>query len=210
VPRLLLLFVLGAFIASAAYGQEAVRARPDFSDVEARFSRHAHEFENVTGGFFLFDRGGNERPSIDYALETARFGVMLNGPSGSGILRGNFEFLGEVFAGPIFYGPGNVAAGFTLLLRYNFIQPLAVVVPYVQLGAGLVYSDIEQGAASGNAVSLPVNFNLQFTGGLRFNLNARWSILAEAGYRHISNASIKSPNYGIDQLGGAFGFAVAF
>ena len=187
-----------------------MRTRADFGNLEARFARHRWDFENVGGAFFLFDRGGNPRPAIDYALVSTRLGVMLSDPGGPGVLRGNVEFLGEVFAGPIFYGPGNVAAGVTVFLRYNFIQPNARLVPYFQAGGGGVYSDIEHGATSGDAVSLSVNFNLQATGGVRFNVNPRWSILAEATYRHISNASLSTPNYGIDQLGGALGVAFSY
>ena len=204
------LVLTAVLAASVARGQESVRSRANFGVLEARFARHRWDLENVGGAFFLFDRGGNARPAIDYALLSTRLGVMLYDPCGPGILRGNVEFLGEVFAGPIFYGPGNVAGGVTLFLRYNFIQPKARVVPYFQAGGGGVYSDIEQGAASGDAVSLSVNFNLQATGGLRFNINPRWSILAEVTYRHISNASLSTPNYGIDQLGGALGVGRSF
>ena len=195
---------------AGARGQEAIASRVDSSDTEAPFARHTWATENLVGSFFLFDRGGNDRPTIDYALYTSRAGVMLYDPSGSGILRGNTEFLAEVFAGPIFHGPGNAVAGLTLFLRYNFIQPGARLVPYIQTGGGGVYSDIEHGAASGNAISLAVNFNLQATAGLRFNLNRRWSALAEATYRHISNAGLHDPNYGIDQLGVALGLGCTF
>lgn len=208
--RVASLVLASVIAASAVQGQEALRRRADFGDAEARFARHAWEFENVAGAFFLFDRGGNERPTVDYALFSARVGVMLNNPTGSGILRGNWEFLGELFAGPILNGPGHVAAGATLFLRYNFIQPGARIVPYIQGGAGGVFADIKHGAASGDAVSQDVNFNLQATGGLRFRVNERWSILAEATYRHISNASLSTPNYGIDQLGGAVGVGLGF
>jgi hypothetical protein len=34
--------------------------------------------------------------------------------------------------------------------------------------------------------------------------------LLEAGYRHISNASIKLPNRGIDSVGGTLGFGFFF
>lgn len=195
---------------SAVHGQEAVRSPVVHVDLTQRFARHNWEIETLGGAFFLFDRGGNERPSIDYALSSTRLSVMLYDPCGPGALRGNVELLGELFAGPIFYGPGNFATGVTLFVRYNFIQPDARVVPYFQAGGGGVYSDIEEGAASGNAVSLSVNFNLQATGGVRFNVNPRWSILAEATYRHISNASLSTPNYGIDQLGGALGVAFSY
>ena len=55
-----------------------------------------------------------------------------------------------------------------------------------------------------------MEFDLQGITGLRFMLNQRWSVLVEGGYRHISNATIKLPNYGIDSVGGNLGFGFSF
>ena len=173
------------------------------------FARGAMEFQSVTGLFYFFDRGDNNGPSIDLAVESIRVGRMLTSPHGSGFFAGNYEFLGEIFGGGIFQGPGTVEAGATLFIRYNFIQPHAHVVPYMQIGAGGIYTDISERESRG-LVSLPVEFNLQGTGGLRFLLNRRCSFLLEAGYRHISNASIKLPNRGVDSVGGAAGFGFSF
>ncbi len=178
--------------------------------LDSNFSKGSREFQNVAGAFFFFDRGGNNRPSVDLAVDSLRLGMMLSNPhGGSNLLAGNFEFLGEVFAGPIFEGPGNVTAGATLFIRYNFIQPRARFIPYLQIGAGGVYTDISE-KESGGLVSLPVEFNLQGVGGTRIMLNDRWSLVIEAGYRHLSNATIKLPNYGIDSVGGNLGFGFFF
>lgn len=178
-------------------------------EVDSNFAKGSKEFQNVAGAFFFFDRGGNNRPSIDLAVDSLRLGMMLSNPHGSSFLAGNFEVLGEAFAGPIFEGPGNVTAGATLFIRYNFVQPRARLIPYLQIGAGGVYTDISE-KASGGLVSLPVEFNLQGVGGTRLMLNDRWSIVVEAGYRHISNATIKLPNYGVDSVGGNLGFGFFF
>lgn len=175
---------------------------------ESNFSRGAKEFQNVTGAFFFFDQSDN-RPSVDFAVDSARFGLMLSDPHGSNFLAGNFEFLNELFVGPIFQGPGNVIAGSTIFIRYNFIQLRARVIPYLQIGAGLIYVDISE-RESGGLVSLPVEFNLQGTLGARLMLNERWSLVVETGYRHISNATIKLPNFGIDSIGGNLGFGFFF
>ena len=175
---------------------------------EGNFSRGAKEFQNVTGAFFFFDRSGN-RPSVDFAVESARYGLMLSNPHGSNFLAGNFEFLNELFVGPIFQGPGNVIAGSTVFIRYNFIQPRARIIPYLEIGGGLIYTDISE-RESGGLVSLPVEFNLQGTLGTRLMLNERWSLVIEAGYRHISNAEIKKPNFGVNSIGGNLGFGFFF
>lgn len=180
--------------------------RPETSDLFAQGSR---EFQNVTGVFYFFDRGDNDGPSIDLAVESLRLGVMLTNRRGSGFFAGNYELLGEVFGGGIFQGPGNVEAGATLIFRYNFIQPRARIVPYMQIGGGGIYTDISETKSRG-LVSLPVEFNLQGSGGLRFLVGGRSAILLEAGYRHISNATIKQPNRGVDSVGGTLGFGFFF
>ena len=178
-------------------------------EAPGNFSRGGKEFQNVTGAFFYFDTGRNNPPSIDFALDTLRLGIMLNDPAGPGLLAGNFELLGEVFAGPVVEGPGNVLAGGTLVFRYNFVQPSARLIPYLQVGAGGVYTDIGE-KESGGLISLPVEFNLQAGAGTRLMLNDRWSIVIEGAYRHISNAEIKKPNFGIDSVGGNLGFGFFF
>lgn len=195
--------------ASARAGVEQPVATVSQNDFDSNFSKGSKEFQNVTGAFFFFDRGGNDRPSIDLAVDSLRLGIMLGNPRGPSLLAGNFEVLGEAYAGPIFEGPGNVTAGATLFIRYNFIQPHARVIPYLQIGAGGVYTDISE-KKSGGLVSLPVEFNLQGVGGTRIMLNDRWSLVIEAGYRHISNATIKLPNYGVDSVGGNLGFGFFF
>lgn len=197
-------------LASAQAGDDLRSLSRADATPKDRFSGGSWEMENLVGAYFLFDRGGNERVTVDYALNNLRLGIMGYDPAGPGFLRGNVEFIGELFGGPIFNGPGSVAAGFTLLFRYNFVQPGARLVPYFQAGAGGVYTDIPEGPAASDAIGQAVEFNLQAIGGVRFLLNSRWSLNAEAAYRHISNAGMSDPNYGIDQLGGSLGVGFSF
>lgn len=178
-------------------------------ETESNFSRGAKEFQNVTGAFFFFDTTQNNRPAIDFAINSTRFGIMLNDPWQLGPLSGNAEVLGELFGGGIFDGPGDVMTGATLIFRYNFVQPQSRVIPYLQIGAGGVYTNIGERESRG-LISLPVEFNLQGIGGTRIMLGDRWSLVIEGGYRHISNAEIKKPNFGIDSVGGNLGFGFFF
>ncbi|MBA3833065.1 MAG: acyloxyacyl hydrolase [Chthoniobacterales bacterium] len=173
------------------------------------FVKGALEFQDVSGAYFFFDSAQNNRPAIDYAINSLRFGIMLYDPQGPSLLAGNFELMGEIFGGGIFDGPGNVLAGSTLIFRYNFIQPRARIIPYLQVGAGGVYTDIDE-AESRGLISLPVEFNLQAISGVRYMLNDRWSLVVEAAYRHVSNAEIKKPNFGLDNIGGNVGFGFSF
>lgn len=65
-------------------------------------------------------------------------------------------------------------------------------------------------SGSRGLVSLPVEFNLQGTLGFRFMVKRHWSVVAEGEYRHISNGTIKLPNFGIDAVGGNLGFGYFF
>ncbi len=208
LQQLLILLLLFGSAPARAGMDSALQARGT-AEADAAFARGTLELQNVTGAFFFFDTTRNHRPSVDFAINSLRLGTMLSSPAGPGLLRGNLEFLGEAFAGGIFTGPGHVLAGATMLLRYNLVQPGARLVPYGQVGAGLVYTDIPEGA-SGGLISLPVEFNLQASLGARWMLDRTWSLVGEVTYRHISNATIRLPNYGIDSLGGSLGFGRSF
>jgi hypothetical protein len=200
---------MALFLSAAGLMAGSEPMQSQIMSTDAAFEKGAHEFQNVTGVFFYFDTTRNNRPAVDFALNSTRVGWMTYNPCGPGILRGNFELLAELFAGGIFDGPGEIMAGATLLFRYNFVQPDAVIVPYAQIGGGGVYTNIGT-EESGGLISLPVEFNLQATIGSRFMINRRWSIVAEGTYRHISNATIKLPNFGIDAVGGSLGFGFSF
>lgn len=189
----------------------APQLSPQPTTPESEFAKGSYEFQNVTGAFRFFEwnEGTNNRPSVDYAIDSVRLGIMLNNPYDLGLLSGNFEFLGELFGGGIVQGPGDVLTGATLVFRYNFIQPNSRIVPYFQIGAGGVYTNITEKDSLG-LISLPVEFNLQSLVGVRYLLNDRWSLVVEGGYRHISNAGIRLPNIGIDSIGGNVGFGFSF
>jgi lipid A 3-O-deacylase len=183
---------------------------PELRDQQANpFAKGSKEFQDLTGGFRSFKTKDSDRPSIDYVINSVRLGIMLNDPYDAGLFSGNFELLGELFGGGIVQGPGDVLTGATLVFRYNFVQPNARIIPYFQLGGGGVYTDVGEKESRG-IISLPVEFNLQGTAGLRYMLNDRWSLVFEGGYRHISNAGIRLPNIGLDSVGGNVGFGFSF
>jgi hypothetical protein len=101
---------------------------------KSAFDKGSNEFEVLAGGFSSFHLGNADRPDFDIVTGTLRMGWMLNTPEGEGLLRGNFEFLVEVFGGGVINGPGNSLFGGSVLLRYNFVQPEASLVPYFQVG----------------------------------------------------------------------------
>jgi hypothetical protein len=197
-----------SFWAGMALGGPEMTSHP-LSVIEARsdFGKGLWEFEATTGAFFSLNSGFG-RPKIDYAVETLRLGVMLSDPHGSGVFAGNFEFLLDVVSGVIFEGPGNGMGGATMGLRYNFVSPQASLVPFVQLGAGGVYSDIAESPQE--LLGSHLNFLGQCSIGVRSRFHERWSVILQANYNHISNAGLTRRNDGLDAIGGTAGLGYGF
>lgn len=203
--------VLGILLSQSALvsaGHPVVESRVDAVETvieESPFDRGSLEFQALGGAFFSI----NHSPNFDYAVGTLRLGYMLYSPNGGGCLRGNTELLLEVFGGGIFKGPGSGMVGGTLLLRYNFVQPEATVVPYFQIGAGGLYSDAAQDQSQ-RLIGSDFEFNLQASIGVRWFCTPRCAFILEGGYRHISNADTADRNMGVDAIGGMLGLSYFF
>jgi opacity protein-like surface antigen len=174
------------------------------------FEKGSREFQLLTGAFFSFTITPSDRATFNDAFGTARVGWMLNDISGSGIFRGNNEFLVEVFGSGLFRGPGTGFVGTTLFLRRNFVQSAdQTVVPYFQLGVGSLYNDSYKDQSQ-QSIGAAFEFNLQASLGVRFFLSESCALVLEGGYRHISNADLASRNTGLDSLGASVGVSYFF
>jgi hypothetical protein len=150
--------------------------------------------------------GSTLDPEFDYAPINFRVGYLLTSPSDrNSVFRGAGEILVDVMAAPVTKGYANIVVGPSILLRYNFVQPNATVVPYIQGGAGIVYSDAYKSEGQ-DALGEAVEFILQCQLGVRWMLNDRWSLDFEGGFQHISNAGFADRNGGINNAGGSVGF----
>ena len=151
-----------------------------------------------------------QRQNIDYVQTNLRFGWMLNTPSKEvWILRGNFEALFEATYSKITEGFGNYLCGLTALIRYNFVRPDARLVPYFQMGTGIVYTDAYRDMTQ-KLIGQSIEFTPQGSVGLRCLLAKNWSFDAEFMYHHISNAGLDERNIGVNALGGFVGFTYLF
>lgn len=106
--------------------------------------------------------------------------------------KGLLEILHEPFLGAITSPRSNMELGLAMLLRYGY--PLTgKLYPYIEVGSGFYYMTL-----STREQSTQFNFVDQGGAGLLYFL--RDDLAVSAGYRirHISNASIKEPNSGID------------
>ncbi len=161
---------------------------------------------NISSGV-LFSPVGTpkDRPVINYTITTLQLGYMLTDVGGPGILRGNFEVAGDVFASKVFIGPGSYIAGGTVWIRYNFVPAGWRIIPYLEGGAGLTTTDIDR-----SYVGQPFNFNLDIAAGLRFFVAKNWSVNLSCQYQHISNANTGNKNVGINSYGPILGVSYFF
>jgi hypothetical protein len=159
------------------------------------------ELQGGAGEFCSFSTTSAKRQTINYQLEDVRLGLMIDSPRLGGCLRGNDEVMLEVFGGPTTKGPSGFLAGGSLLWRYNFVQPDAKLIPYIQIGGGALGNNIYEGLGQ-REIGEGFEFVLQGGLGLRYMINDRWSVAAEAGYRHISNAGLAARNEGLNSIGG--------
>jgi Lipid A 3-O-deacylase (PagL) len=179
-----------------------------FADAFAK----CHGSFQVLGGAYFCPVGLGPRvtPRFDFAPIDVRLGCMLYSPCPDDCcLRGNVEAILELTTAPIFRGPGSIIIGPTALLRYNFVQPDCRFIPYLQGGGGFIYNDAYRDKTQ-RALGQAGEFYLQATAGLHFMVTPCWSLDAEGGYIHISNAGTNERNGGINALGGSIGVTYFF
>jgi hypothetical protein len=171
----------------------------------------ADEFEADTGMFASFEIASTtqQRPAINYEFQTVRLGWMLGDVKGSGIWRGNGEFLLGAYGGPVTQGPGGGLFGWEFILRYNFLPENSRFRPFAQLGAGGLYNDIYK-TGSQIVIGSGFEFMLHAGFGTHIMLGDHWALNLEADFRHISNADTASRNGGLNSLGGTVGFSYFF
>lgn len=160
-------------------------------------------------GYYASTGIGPIGPQFEHVPIAVRLGWMLNSPCEDRWLRGNFEAIVELFAAPVAVGPGNITVGPSLMLRYNFVRPATCVVPYVQVGAGVVYNDGYKDWTQ-DLFGQAQEFLLQAQAGCRFVVSENWSLDIEGGWHHISNAGQAARNGGANVFGGSVGVTYFF
>lgn len=107
-------------------------------------------------------------------------------------IKGELNFVIEPFFTVITSPNDNVEAGVNFLCKYAF--PLrGSIKPYVKLGVGVLYMTQHT-----REQSTQYNFLPQAGLGVNYLLNDTTALSFEYRTRHLSNASIKAPNKGID------------
>ena len=160
------------------------------------FGLGTQEVGMVVGYGFPIRIGGTrdeELREIQYIYAAPQWGIGITHPiGGDSWWRGNFELVLEgTFIGN-FEPKGGVAVGLTGLIRYNFL-PDWKVIPFLEVGGGLLYVDMDFKERSDG-----LNFAPQAGLGLRYFISDRTAITGEWRFHHISNADTKLPNFGIN------------
>ncbi|MCX6934893.1 MAG: acyloxyacyl hydrolase [Verrucomicrobia bacterium] len=169
----------------------------DTGDLATRlFVEDRITLEFMAGAMFSPCGVGPRVPVYNYQQDNIRLGWMLDSPNSWGPcadidspLRGNFEAIFEVTGSSVWYSFGNYMVGATTLVRYNFVQPDWIVVPYFQCGSGITP---------------------QCAGGLRFLIDDNFTFNMECAFQHISNAGTSARNLGVNAVGGFAGFTYYF
>jgi len=136
----------------------------------------------------------------DLALLSLSYGHMLGRVKGEGHwYEGNFEGRLELFGGGEYSHSEGWIIGLTPHLRYNFALGTRWV-PFVDLGAGVTATGIGAPDLSG-----AFQFNSQATAGVRWFVRDDLALTGEVRLMHVSNAGIREPNAGANNIPVMFG-----
>jgi hypothetical protein len=165
-----------------------------------RPEKGSHELQLWTGGGHSVSGGTGNTGVFNVG---ARYGWILSGPHGPGVLRGNFEYAAEVV--PIFmvFQPGQKVYGFginPLILKWNF-EGGKNIAPYLELAGGPLFTNNTVPAGTSK-----VNFASGAAFGAYF-YGHRITPSLEVRYMHISNAGLATPNPGINTVQVRVGFS---
>ena len=199
------LLLLTACLAVPAFAADNVALLQPADRVDRFFGKG--NWEGMAGGAVMFSPVGavGGRPEVNYTVAVGQAGYMLTEVRGPGLLRGNFEAVGEIFGGSIYQGRGSYVTGLTVWGRYNFVPPDWRVTPYGQLGLGIGMADKDK-----NVFGSLFGFNIDAAVGARYFLRPRLALHAEYRFQHSSNANSAPHNLGINAHGPMVGLAWLF
>lgn len=146
-------------------------------------------------GFAAFGSGGTPNEDVRMGLLLAQVGRTLGDPFwAGGWLEGSFSVHGEAQLVWNRHPQSGFGGGGTLRLRYQFRRWASRgLVPYLDGGAGM-------GGIDFDLPSQRDGFNFFVGGGIGAHVHVSERVALSLGWRfhHISNASLRSPNVGIN------------
>lgn len=158
-----------------------------------------HEVQIWTGG----GHGTNGSQSSDGVWNIGlRYGLILTGPHGPGILRGRLEYAVEAVPSFVVFQKQNTAYGVGVN-PFAFKWAFATrgnIVPYLEIGGGTLFTNTQVPTGTSR-----INFTSSGAIGLHF-LRSKRNFSAELRFMHISNAGLATPNPGINTVQLRLGF----
>jgi hypothetical protein len=170
----------------------------------------AYTFQVVPNPFHsIYDGRIRERNPRDYSFFTNMVSLRyrLTKACGPWLLRGSLQASATALTTLVLSGPESYYAGFSVGLRYDFVQPGARLVPYIEMRGGPGVTD-SRGLFESQQQDF--TFNYLFSAGLRYDISPQRSITVGAFDQHLSNAYLADQNYGVDSLGITLGVLSRF
>jgi opacity protein-like surface antigen len=180
------------------------------SDDLAVFTKDRLSLQFVGGTLYSPFLLGTDNPDFDYCRVNLRAGWMIDDPSvRKFFFRGNFEAVLEFTYSNVFRGSGGYLAGAGAMIRYNVVYPDKIFRPFIQVGGGIVLTDIYKDRAQ-EIIGNSYQIDLQLSVGIRFPAAGNWSIDIEGIYNHISNGGLSERNDGVNAGGVLVGVTYYF
>ncbi|MCA1601282.1 MAG: acyloxyacyl hydrolase [Acidobacteria bacterium] len=170
----------------------------------------AYTFRNVPNPFVSAYMGYIRRPNpLQYRFLTTAIAARyrVTNPGGPWLFRGSLQVSATLIGTAIVEGPESHFFGAAIGFRYDFVQPGARLVPYLEIrgGPGVIDSS---GIKTGQYQDFM--FTYLINAGLRYDFSPRCSVMISAVDQHFSNAGQTEQANGIDSLGVSIGALTRF
>jgi hypothetical protein len=110
-------------------------------------------------------------------------------------LPGLFQFQLEPFISAVYRPDANVEIGNAFMLKLGVLPETFKFQPYIKAGVGMLYMTQHT-----REQSTQFNFLEQGAVGAHYFFSKKIALTMDCRFRHVSNASIKHPNHGINTL----------
>lgn len=178
-----------------------------FEDLDELFGRGRLNSGLSVGYGHGFERASDPQDDVRLLAVIPRTGIGLTDPiGGEAWYRGSLDLAIEPQILGNFRRGGGFAGGLALLLRYHLLSEKLGgkrLIPFVGGGGGVIGVDFD-----GRNQDDGFNFILQAGVGAHWMLTPSLALTFDGRWHHISNAGLRSPNEGIDDLLLLTGFTV--
>ena len=153
-----------------------------------------YELSFLAGYGWAMD-GHDAEPRIEHAVFMPSYSILLTDKEmGRSFYRGLIQYQLEPVVGVITVPNGKAEFGLSFAgFKYNFTAREDRWLPYSNFGFGVIYEPIGH-----HVQGTDFNFIIQTGLGVQYFLDEKRAINIQYRYRHISNATIKTPNSSIN------------